>query len=359
MSVNAPGRFEWSDFTGRRTASKRLSLSVLIAVVVAGLVSVLPGAAEAFGPKVDPRWRPMVAALREYVKYAYTRHDEKRAEAALVSLKTFDIAEADLAPIQNINRYLIPKNMFLTCSNADSGAVPVVKLFLVAKTDVFDGFIVGDRKKTTLFGKKLGAYRRVLLGEEVFSSAEVPPVALAYNLAQKSPQNPDWVIAIPYGSIQDLNRSADVRERLVEELTIHEIAHIVYETRDELIPFLAQFGYRMDDDRPMTGVADLIGYLKERRLTYHEPERLVLDRIYNADAYYGSSGNVVHLKALRQIKEALVQLSEEVNRQDRAYPKNLLRISDQQCYASMTLLYHRALEQLAALRNRSGGLPNS
>jgi len=210
----------------------------------------------------------------------------------------------------------------------------------VAKTDVFDHFVVDGRKKTSLFGRQMGSYRRVLLGEEIFSSADVPPVALAYNLGQESP---DWVIAIPYGWIKDRYRSGEIRDRLVEELTIHEIAHIVHETKDELIPFLCQFGYRIDDDRPLTSVADLIAYLKERRLTYHEPERLILERVSHADAYYGSSGNTVHLKALCHIKEALVQLSEEVNRQDRTYPRSLLAMSDQQCYASMTFLYHRSV----------------
>ncbi len=371
----------------RRTSFNRLARAALIAAVVAGLASlprcstnvfgphaekpigplplcgahtfsseadrpfgpiafIPPCPAEAFGSKIDLRWRPLVTALTDYLNYAYATHDEQKAEATLESLKTYGIEKSDVAPLQNVNRRLMANHLFLMCFNTDSGRMPVVKLFLIATTDVFDGFTVGDRKKTTLFGRELGTYRRVLLGEEVFSSADVPPVALSYNLAEKTSRNPDWVIAIPSGWIRGLYGSGGMQERLVEELTIHEIAHIVYETRDELLPFLAQFGYLMDDDRPITSVGDLIAYLKNRRLTYHEPERLILERIFHAEDHYGISGNIEHLMALWHIKDALTELSEEVNRQDRTYPRDPLKMSDQQCYASMALLYYRELKRL-------------
>lgn len=96
---------------------------------------------------------------------------------------------------------------------------------------------------------------------------------------------------------------------------------------------------------------DLVDYLQAKRLTYHQAERLILERIYYADAYYGSSGNFSHLSALEQIKEGLTRLSKEVNKENPSYPKNVLKISDQQCYASMTVLYYRAVQQLAMIKD--------
>ena len=125
----------------------------------------------------------------------------------------------------------------------------------------------------------------------------------------------------------------------------------MHKTRDELIPFLAQFGYRIDDDRPLRTVGDLVDYLKTKRPTYHQIERLILERICYADTYYGSSGNFSHLSALGQIKDGLTRLSEEVTKDDPSYPKNMLKLSDQQCYASMAVLYYRAVQQLAMIRD--------
>jgi len=109
----------------------------------------------------------------------------------------------------------------------------------------------------------------------------------------------------------------------------------------------------MEDGWPMHSVDDLIAYLRTTLPSYHQAERLILERINNADAYYGSSANFEHLNALKQIKDGLVSLSEEVHRRDSTYPKNPLKISDQQCYASMTLLYHSAEERLAVTKDHS------
>lgn len=346
----------------RRTFFRRFAqVAGIMAAAGTGTLGASPTAAFfSSGPKVDPRWRPLVSALKDYVTGAYVKYDGAQAESALALLEANGITEDDVSPLQNSNRFLMPKGMFLTYFYIESPtAMPVIKLFHIAGRDRFDGFTVDGRKRTSLFGRKLEVYDRVLLGEEVFSTIDVPPVALPYNLAPKESSKPDWVIAIPYKWIHDHYgmRAADLEQRLVEELTIHEITHIVHHTRDELLPFLAQFGYKMDDDRPMSSVDDLIGYLKTKLPTRHQAERLILERIYHADAYYGSSGNVAHLNALKQIKDGLVTLSEEVSKRDSSYPRNPLKISDQQCYASMALLYHRAVERLAVLKDRSWDSP--
>lgn len=346
----------------RRTFFKRFA-QVAGIMAAAGTGTLGPSPAAAFfslGPHVDPRWRSLVSALKDYVTHAYVEYDGAQAESALGLLKAAGITEDEVSPLQNANRFLMPKGMFLTYFYIESPtAMAVIKLFHIARRDLFDGFTVDGRKRTSLFGKKLDTYDRILLGEEIFSTIDVPPVALPYNLAPGESSRPEWVIAIPYKWIHDHYRSqaAGLEQRLVEELTIHEITHIVHRTRDELLPFLAQFGYRMDDDRPMNSVDDLISYLKTTLPTRHQAERLILERICHADAYYGDSGNVAHLNALKRIKDGLVALSEEVSRRDPSYPGNPLRISDQQCYASMALLYHRAVERLAVLKDRSGDSP--
>jgi hypothetical protein len=337
----------------RRTFFKRFAQVAGVLAVGAGAGALKPSTAEAFfpfGPKIDPRWKGLVSQLKEYVTCCYVRYDAARAKAALTALGAYGIRENDVSPLQNVNRCLISKGLFLTNFYVESPIVaPAVKLFTIAKRDVFDGFVVAGQKRTRLFGIALEDYDRVLLGEEAFSTVNAPPVAQAYNLAPDGSSKPEWAIAIPYEWIRDVYRrqAPDLEERLVEELTIHEIAHIVHKTREELIPFLAQFGYRIDDDRPLRTVDDLVDYLKIKRPTYHQAERLILERIYHADAYYGSSGNFSHMSALELIKGGLTRLSEEVNKQEPSYPKNVLKISDQQCYASMAVLYHRAVQQLA------------
>jgi hypothetical protein len=341
----------------RRTFFKRFAQVAGVLAVGTGACALKPSTAEAFlffGPKIDPRWKGLVSQLKEYVTCCYIKYDAARAKAALAALGAYGISETDVSPLQNVNRCLISKGLFLTCFHVDSHPIaPAVKLFTIAKRDVFAGFMVEGRKRNKLFGMPLEDYERVLLGEEVFSTVSAPPVAQGYNLAPNGSSKPEWVIVIPYEWIHDLYRqeTPGLEDRLVEELTIHEIAHIAHKTREELIPFLAQFGYRIDDDRPLRTVDDLVDYLKARRLTYHQVERLILERIYYADAYYGSSGNFFHMGALEQIKDGLTRLSEEVNREDPSYPKNLLKISDQQCCASMAVLYHRAVQQLAIIRD--------
>ena len=341
----------------RRTFFKRFAQVTGVLAVGAGAGTLKPSSAEAFfsfGPKIDPRWKGLVSQLKEYVTCCYVKYDAARAKTALAALGAYDISENDVSPLQNVNHCLISKGLFLMYFYVESPVIaPAIKLFTIAKRDVFDGFVVAGRKRTSLFGMALENYDRVLLGEEVFSTVNAPPVAQGYNIVPDRSSKPEWVIAIPYEWIHDLYRrqAPDLVDRLIEELTIHEIAHIVHKTRDELIPFLAQFGYRIDADRPMLTVDDLVDYLKTRRLTYHQAERLILERIYYADAYYGSSGNVSHLSALEQIKDGLTRLSKEVNKEDSSYPKNVLKISDQQCYASMTVLYYRAVQQLAMIKD--------
>ncbi len=337
----------------RRTFFRRFAQVAGITAVAAGIVTATPDKADAFfsfGPKVNPKWKGLVAQLKEYVTRAYVNYDSEKAKLALESMKGYGFAESDIMPLQNVNRGLISKGFFLTHFYLESAAsIPAIKLFTIAKRDFFDSFTVNGKKRTTILGRKMVGFDRVLLGDEVFSTRDVPPVALPYNLAPAGSEKPEWVIAVPYGWIHDLygRRAAGIEERLVEELTIHEITHIMYQTRDELLPFLAQFGYRIDDDRPVQDVGDEISYLREKSLTYHQAERLIMERVYDADTYYGSSGNSSHLGALKQIKDDLVKLSEQVNKLDSRYPKNLLRISDQQCYASMALLYDRAARQFA------------
>jgi len=353
------GAMESPKGVDRRTFFRRFA-QVAGVMAAAGSGALKPSPADAFfsfGPKVNARWQPLVSALKDYVTRAYVKYDKEKAKSALELLKANGITEEEVSPLQNSNRFLMPKDMFLTYFYIESPTImPVVKLFLIAVHDVFDGFIVDGQKRSTLFGRKLEAYDRVLLGEEVFSTIDAPPVALPYNLASKESSKPQWVIAIPYRWIHDLygRQAAGLEQRLVEELTIHEITHIVHHTRDEMLPFLAQFGYKMDDDRVMSSVDDLISYLGSTLHTYHQAERLILERICHADAYYGSSANFAHLNALKQIKDGLVALSAEVNRRNPSYPRDPLKISDQQCYASMTLLYHRAEERLAALKDSSG-----
>ncbi len=345
----------------RRTFFKRFAQVAGVLAVGSGACALKPSTADAFslfGPKIDPRWKGLVAQLKEYVTRCYVKYDAQKAKAALAALGDYGIREEDVSPLQNVNRCLMSKGMFLTYFYIEAPVVvPAVKLFNIAKRDVFDGYVVEGSKRNKLFGMALDDYERVLLGEEIFSTVSAPPVALPYNLAPQGSSKPGWVIAIPQGWIHDLYgaQAPGLEERLVEELTIHEIAHIVHKTRDELIPFLAQFGYRVDEERPLVSVDDLVGYLRTRRLTYHQAERLVLERINYADAYYGSSSNFSHMSALKQIKEGIIRLSEEVNRQDHSYPRNILKISDQQCHASMAVMYHRAAQKLAMSRERGRG----
>lgn len=341
----------------RRTFFKRFAQVAGVLAVGTGAGALKPSTAEAFfsfGPKIDPRWKGLVSQLKEYVTCCYIKYDAARAKAALAALGAYGISESDVSPLQNVNHCLISKGLFLMYFYVESPVIaPAVKLFTIAKRDVFDGFVVAGRKRTSLFGIALENYDRVLLGEEVFSTVNAPPVAQGYNIVPDRSSKPEWVIAIPYEWIHDLYRrqAPDLVDRLIEELTIHEIAHIVHKTRDELVPFLAQFGYRIDDDRPMRTVDDLVDYLKTKRPTYHQAERLILERIYYADAYYGSSGNFSHLGALEQIKDGLTRLSKEVNKEDPSHSKNILKISDQQCYGSMAVLYYRAVQQLAMIRD--------
>jgi|GEM_PF-763591 hypothetical protein len=344
----------------RRTFFKRFAQVAGVLVVGSGACTLKPSAADAFfsfGPKIDPRWKGLVSHLKEYVTRCYVKYDAQKAKAALAALGDYGIGEDDVSPLQNVNRCLISKGMFLTYFYVESPVVvPAVKLFTIARRDVFAGYVVEGSKRNKLFGITLDDYERVLLGEEIFSTVAAPPVALPYNLAPQGSSKPGWVIAIPQGWIHDLygTQAPGLEDRLIEELTIHEIAHIVHKTRDELIPFLAQFGYRVDEERPLVNVDNLLDYLRSRRLTYHQAERLILERIYYADAYYGSSGHFSHMSALKQIKEGIIRLSEEVNGQDPSYPKNILRISDQQCHASMAVLYHGAVQKLAMIRQGHG-----
>ena len=254
--------------------------------------------------------------VEKIVEAAYVRGDSDAAARELRALASWGIDANDVNPLQAINRCLMPKGLFLTSSYTGSvPAKPVVKLFSIAKQDVFDHFVVDGSKRETLFGRRLGGYRRVLLDREIFSTSDASPVAMPYNLAPSGSSAPAWVIVIPYGSLHDLYGSRDpsMEERLVEELTIHEITHIELQTRDELLPFLAQFGYRVDDYWPIHSVEDLVGYLTTKRLTYHSLDRLVLQRICYPEAFYGSSGNAAHLSALRQIRGELTRLAREIH----------------------------------------------
>ncbi len=310
-----------------------------------------------FGPKIDPRWKELVSQLEEYLTYTHVKQDPVKARKSLETLNDYDIKESDFKPLHHINRFLIPKGMFLMYFYTEpNNKIPVIKLFNIAKLDVFNGFDVEGKKRRNLFGRTLEDYNRVLLGEEIFSTEDVPPVALPYNLAVKGSAKPDWVIAIPYEWILDLygSRASGIGERLVEELTIHEIVHIMYETEDELLPFLAQFGYRLDAEHPLNSLDDLVDYLKTKPHTYESTEYLMLERIYYADTYYGKSSNSAHLNALRYIKDALVNLTDEINRKDPKYPRSVLKISDQQCYASMALIFSRALQRLAMVKRIAG-----
>jgi hypothetical protein len=214
-----------------------------VAAIAAGGLTVKPAAAEAFffGPKIDPRWKGLVSNLKEYVTRTLRQFDMGKARAALEGLAPYGITEADLVPLQKVNRCLLPKNMFLTYYYMNSASsIPSVKLFNISSQDIFDGYVVDGVRRTTLFGRKLDTYRRVLLGEEIFSTVDVPPVAMPYNLAAPGSARPEWVIAIPYEWIHNLygRRAGGIEERLVEELTVHEITHIVHQTREELLPFL-------------------------------------------------------------------------------------------------------------------------
>jgi hypothetical protein len=294
--------------------------------------------------------------LKQYIEHAYVKGNADAAVKDFQALAAYGVNENEAVPIQSVNRSLMSKNLFLTCSYmGPAHTAPVVKLFTIARQDVFDHFVVDGVKRESLFGARLKGYRRILLGDEVFSTRDAPPVALPYDLAPQSASGPAWVIAVPYGWLHSsYGRQAPwIEEQLMEELTIHEITHIELQTRQELLPFLAQFGYRMDDYWPIGSVDDLVGYLVTKRLTYHQAERLILERISHADAYYGSSANVAHLGALKQIKDGLVSLAEEINKRDSRYPRNLLKMSDQQCYACMAFLYREGLNQLVASRSRT------
>ncbi len=341
----------------RRTFFKKFARVSGVVAAVTSCCAIKPTGAEAFPffkSRSNPRWEPLVSALKEYIIRTYIEHDEAKAYSAVRLLKNYGVNENELVPLQNVNRSLMPKNMFLAYSYLES--FPLVKLFLIAKLDTFNGFMVDGKRRTTLFGKEIGDYRRVLLGKEIFSTIDAPPVALAYNLAGSDSSTPSWIIAVPWGWIHELygNHSPAIRERLIEELTVHEITHIVHSTRDELLPFLAQFAYKMDDDRPIVRIQDLINYLITRPLTYHQAERLILERICYSDAYYGESCNSAHIMALKQIKDGLSAITEEINGRCPQFPRNVMKISDQQCHASMTLLYNRAVRQLAFL----GGPPS-
>jgi hypothetical protein len=340
-----------SDRIDRRTFFKRFAQIAGTVVLGGGTNMFCAGTGGAFSiadQKIGSRWRPLVAGLNEYVQHAYVKYDRRRARIALESLHRYGLNDEDVIPLQNVNRHLIAKGMFLAFFYLESPTIiPVTKIFLLVKQDIFDGFLVQGTKCSSLYGQELGSYDRVLLGDEVCSSVSVPPIALAYDLAYAGSQTPAWVIAIPSAWIESLygKRVGGIQERLIEELTIHEIAHIIHRTRDELIPFLAQFGYKIGGSRRINEIDDLIRYLREHRLTYHQAERFILERIYNADSYYGSSGNAAHLSALSEIKNGLEDLSKQVHEHDRYYPVNMLRISDQQCWASMALLYHRAVQR--------------
>lgn len=297
--------------------------------------------------KGDPQWWPLIAAIRRYVNHAYIEYDRVKARLAFDALREYGLTDEDLIPLQNLNRRLVPNGIFLTFFYMEAPTIiPVAKVFLVTKHDLFDGFMTDGGKCSNLYGEELDSYDRVLLGGEVYSSAHVPPIALAYDLASPDSQASAWVVAIPSGWIENLygNRPGGIQERLIEELTIHEIAHITHRTRDELIPFLAQFGYRIGGRR-IESTEDLVTYLYESRLTHHQSERFILERIYNADAYYGSSGSTGHLSALKEIKNGLIDLCEQVNRRNPSFPKHIIKISDQQCWGSMALLYYRIVHK--------------
>jgi hypothetical protein len=342
---------------GRRDFFRSFAKVAGIAAMAAGGVTMKPAAADAFffGPKIDPRWKGLVANLKEYITRTYVKYDMTKASAALQNLAPYGITEQDVTPLQNVNRCLLPRDMFLTHYYVGStAAVPSIKLFNISSRGSFDGFMVDGYRRTTLFGKKLDPYERVLLGEEIFSTLDIPPVAMPYNLAAPGSTRPEWVIAIPYGWIHDLygRQSSGIEERLVEELTIHEITHIVHQTREELLPFLAQFGYRMDEEQPVGSISDIVAYLRVKPVTFHQAERLILERIYDVDSYYGDTGNVAHLIALRQIRDGILRLAVEMNRTDPKYPSNILKFSDQQCYACMAYLYNRAADQFALRKNQ-------
>ncbi len=216
----------------------------------------------------------------------------------------------------------------------------MIKLFNIASQDIFDGFVVDGRKRTALFGKKLETHRSAMLGEEILSTVEIPPVAQAYNLADPVAPKPDWAIAIFYGWIHNLygKQAAGVEERLVEELTIREITHVIHRTGEELLPFLPRFGYRMEEDSPLSSMDDLIAYLRTRPATFHHAERLVLERIYDVDSWYGETANKTHMEALRQIKEDMERLAGQVGRVDPTYSAKILRLSDRQCHAHVAFL---------------------
>ena len=84
--------------------------------------------------KVNPRWQPLVSALKDYVTRAYVKYDKEKAKSALELLKANGITEDEMSPLQNSNRFLMPKDMFLTYFYIESPAImPVIKLFLIAR----------------------------------------------------------------------------------------------------------------------------------------------------------------------------------------------------------------------------------
>jgi hypothetical protein len=106
----------------------------------------------------------------------------------------------------------------------------------------------------------------------------------------------------------------------------------------------------MEDDRPVGSVDDLVNYLRVKPATFHQAERLILERVYDVDSYYGDTGSTTHLVALKQIRDGAIRLAGEIHRTDPRYPSRLLKFSDQQCHACMACLYKSAADQLAMQR---------
>lgn len=295
-------------------------------------------------PYVEARAEKILAALKEYVKAVYLKPDAQRAENAKEELALLGVPSQEMVPIGKINRILIPMNLFLYYY-CDPFGPPVIKIFAIERKDLFDGFIISTRKHTRLFGKDMGSYTRILLGKELFTTRDVPPLALHMNLYPEEPNG--WVIAIPYWSLLEFQSRypQGAVERLVEELTIHEIAHIVNNTDDELIAFLAQFGYRMQPEIEINTVEEIITFLAQLKPSYGNFERFVLNRICYAELYYSKSANMFHLQALRRLREGLRAICQQIARANPAFTKDLLKISDQQLYASLAYMYSIATRE--------------
>ncbi len=202
---------------------ERVFRSAYVTALAAALLLASPCAYGFSGSeqKADQARDGLVFQLKKFVEAAYVRGDSDAAARELRALASWGIDANDVNPLQAINRCLMPKGLFLTSSYTGSvPAKPVVKLFSIAKQDVFDHFVVDGSKRETLFGRRLGGYRRVLLDREIFSTSDASPVAMPYNLGPSGSSAPAWVIVIPYGSLHDLYGSRDpsMEERLVEEL---------------------------------------------------------------------------------------------------------------------------------------------